>query len=166
MQHNKGFTIVELLIVIVIIGILAALVIVAYNGIQGRANDTAIQSDLRNIGQKIELYNTDNSAYPTLAQISSGSLGIKATKNSYSTAAGGANMAICISNLGYAVIALSKSNNKFSYSSIDGLKSFTASMSGIDATCASAGINSSDPGYWRIWGYNNGGSGVWVSWIN
>ena len=44
---NTGFTIVELLIVIVIIGILAAITIVAYNGIQNRANDTVIKNDLK-----------------------------------------------------------------------------------------------------------------------
>lgn len=47
-KNKNGFTIVELLIVIVVIGILAAITLVAYNGIQARANDTAIKSDLRN----------------------------------------------------------------------------------------------------------------------
>ena len=44
---QSGFTIVELLIVIVVIGILAAITIVAYNGIQQRAQASAIVSDLR-----------------------------------------------------------------------------------------------------------------------
>ncbi len=46
---SQGFTIVELLIVIVIIGILAALVIVAYNGIQARASDTKRVTDMQNV---------------------------------------------------------------------------------------------------------------------
>ena len=47
-HHQYGFTIVELLIVIVIIGILAAISIVAYNGVIGKANDSAVQQDLSN----------------------------------------------------------------------------------------------------------------------
>ncbi|RYF28607.1 MAG: prepilin-type N-terminal cleavage/methylation domain-containing protein, partial [Chloroflexi bacterium] len=42
--NNRGFTIVELLIVIVVIGILAAITIVAFNGIQNRGKAAAGQS--------------------------------------------------------------------------------------------------------------------------
>lgn len=45
-SRNKGFTIVELLIVIVVIAILAALALVSYNGMQKRAIDSRIKSDL------------------------------------------------------------------------------------------------------------------------
>lgn len=63
-NRQKGFTIVELLIVIVIIGILAALVIAAYNGIQTRANVTTMNADLRSMIKLIELYKADNGIYP------------------------------------------------------------------------------------------------------
>ena len=51
---QKGFTIVELLIVIVIIAILAAITIVAYNGIQGRATEAGITADLQSSTQRLE----------------------------------------------------------------------------------------------------------------
>lgn len=53
---QKGFTIVELLIVIVIIGILAAITIVAYNGIQARARDNVRKQDLAQLSKALKLY--------------------------------------------------------------------------------------------------------------
>jgi len=55
-RRSTGFTIVELLIVIVVIGILAAITIVAYNGIQNRAKSAALQSDTANAYKTIEAY--------------------------------------------------------------------------------------------------------------
>lgn len=52
-KKQKGFTIVELLIVIVVIGILAAISIVAYNGVQERARVQRANSDLSAIAKAI-----------------------------------------------------------------------------------------------------------------
>ena len=65
LKADKGFTIVELLIVIVIIGILAASTIVAYNVIQNRGKTASGQSNANAIVKKLEAYNAVNSAYPT-----------------------------------------------------------------------------------------------------
>jgi type IV pilus assembly protein PilA len=60
--RQSGFTIVELLIVVVIIAILAAITIVAYNGIQNRAKASAAQSAANSAIKKAEAYNADNTA--------------------------------------------------------------------------------------------------------
>ena len=61
---SRGFTIVELLIVIVVIAILAAITIVAYNGIQNRARASASQSAANTLAKKAEAANAVASAYP------------------------------------------------------------------------------------------------------
>lgn len=66
-RTSRGFTIVELLIVIVVIGILAALVIVTYNGIQQRARDTERKTDIKGMQGQLEAYWADQAKYPTLA---------------------------------------------------------------------------------------------------
>lgn len=62
---NSGFTIVELLIVIVVIGILAAITVVSYTGITNRAIMASLQSDLNNASTQLKIFNIDNSVYPS-----------------------------------------------------------------------------------------------------
>ena len=70
MQAEKGFTIVELLIVIVVIAILATITIVSYNGVQNRAKSTAAQKSASTVRDKAEAYNALNSTYPVGAATS------------------------------------------------------------------------------------------------
>lgn len=68
-NKSKGFTIVELLIVIVVIGILATLVIVTFTGIQQKARDSQRQTDINAIDSHLEAYFASNGNYPSFAQL-------------------------------------------------------------------------------------------------
>jgi prepilin-type N-terminal cleavage/methylation domain-containing protein len=64
-SREAGFTIVELLIVIVVIAILAAISIATFTGIQRQARDTARVSDVDVMRKGLELYYLDNGHYPS-----------------------------------------------------------------------------------------------------
>lgn len=64
LKKAHAFTVVELLIVIVVIAILAAVSIVAYNGIQNRAVATTLQSDLRNAATQLGIIKATDGNFP------------------------------------------------------------------------------------------------------
>ncbi len=68
-RTQQGFTIVELLIVIVVIGILAALVITTYNGIQQKGRNTDRTNDLGALKSHLESYNASNGRYPSTSNL-------------------------------------------------------------------------------------------------
>ena len=63
-HHKEAFTIVELLIVIVVIAILAAITIVAYNGLQNRAKSNQVVSGMTQYIKALALYAADKNTYP------------------------------------------------------------------------------------------------------
>ena len=67
-RHTTGFTLIELMVVLVIIGVLAALIV---PNVLDRADDaraTAAKTDVNNLMQALKLYKLDNQRYPTAAQ--------------------------------------------------------------------------------------------------
>lgn len=64
-KSTSGFTIVELLIVVVVIAILAAISVVAYTSIQERARDSIRADAMAKIERALELYKTDHGRYPS-----------------------------------------------------------------------------------------------------
>lgn len=162
--RQAGFTIVELLIVIVIIAILAAITIVAFNGIQDRARNSSIQTDLTNFSKKLELARVDTSdgLYPATL---TATMDIHANKSLYAT--GRNNWYYCASadRTQYALGVASTANGiGFFISSASGIQASALPNNPVDDahTCAIVGrLNGSQMGYgW------NGTSGSWSSWLN
>jgi len=169
MNYRQGFTIVELLIVIVVIAILAAITVVAYNGIQNRAYDSTVQSDLRNAYMKIVAYReTDgNGIFPDADDTELGKAGITASKNAYEA---GGNFLYCfvgrsLPTGAILLVAKSKSGKVFYYSTTAGAKQYTGSndIGGFAALCnellPATGITSASARYGALSG------GTWRSWV-
>lgn len=76
---QKGFTVVELIVVVVVIGILARVTIVAYSGAQERAEYGKAQSDIKNIYDAIIIYKSQTGAYPdaTTGHYTNAATGVK-----------------------------------------------------------------------------------------
>src|SRR3982751_4821398 len=70
-KRQSGFTIVELLIVIVVIGILATLVIVTFTGIQQKARNSQRQTDINALDSHLEAYYAQTGSYPSFAVLTS-----------------------------------------------------------------------------------------------
>jgi len=73
-KQDKGFTLVELLIVIVILGILATVTVFAVTGITTRGKDSACKADLKTIQTAEEAYNANTGDYGTQAELKAGGL--------------------------------------------------------------------------------------------
>ena len=110
MKKNEGFTLIELMIVIAIIGILAAIAIPQFSAYRKRSYDSAAQADLRNAATAQEAYFVDNSRYcGTEDTLIGGTYGL------YITNAGGVSVVFTIesaSNQSYVMKAFHPSGNE------------------------------------------------------
>jgi prepilin-type N-terminal cleavage/methylation domain-containing protein len=87
-RQRGGFTIVELLIVIVVIAILAAVTIVAFNGVKEKAHQATFQSDYESTSKAAAMYYNEQATsgtYPFSATTIT-QAGIKLSKSSYNAA--------------------------------------------------------------------------------
>lgn len=160
-NKQEGFTIVELLIVIVVIGVLAAIVIVAYNGVTRSARDASVQSDVRNFQKKIDIWKVETGQYPLWNELTA-SAGIKVNKSQYLAGASN-NWYYCVAadRSRFAVGATAESARAgFVYDSQTGLRTEATVWGGT--TCPAAMYTN---GAYAGCTWTNG-TCVWAVWIN
>ncbi|MDN5835617.1 MAG: prepilin-type N-terminal cleavage/methylation domain-containing protein [bacterium] len=185
---KQGFTIVELIVVIVVIAILVSLTAVAYGYLRDRTYDTTITTDLQSVAASMEAYKSAKGTYPkdfTKMSVDVPEASFDVSKDSYDvessmvTADGKVdNLIICsvITNM-YAAAAVSKSGHVLSIHSSDPkvVKVDTVDWTNdIIDMCRELGVGSfyqSSPGYAGVAYYSrdvtddNVGSG-WGNWRN
>lgn len=159
-QYQTGFTIVELLIVVVIIAILAAITIVAYGGIQNRANDSAIRSDLSNMAKLMEVMRVDTDRYP---QVNADFVAYSISRNSYDTVQNNFYYLLDTVAQNYAIGIRSKSNKGFILTK-GGIQEVPAVNASI--TASAIGKAPFDSGVVIIQGYDTSKTPKWnQNWV-
>jgi type IV pilus assembly protein PilA len=78
-QSEKGFTLIEMLIVIIILGILLGIAVPAYLKFKDRANNAAAQANIRAMVPAVEAYNADNNGYASMTIGGAGATSLQAT---------------------------------------------------------------------------------------
>lgn len=161
LKTKSGFTIVELLIVIVVIAILAAISIVAYNGIQNRANNSTVTADLRQTYSKLQLFKIDKGNFPLATSNDDINANFVTTRKVYG---GGGNALIyCTNSTDAAIVGRSKSGMGYYHSSVNGSGEINPwPGDGNASLCPAAGIATTSTGYYSRWIYVNG---TWESWF-
>jgi len=157
-KHTPGFTIVELLIVIVVIGILAVITIISFNGVQNRAYDIAIKSDLSNIADKLEFYRvtiSPTNQYPSSLIVAD--VDVTVSKNAYGNNyiqtgnTRGYNLLYCKGTTSdiYAVVAGSRSGKTFAVTHAKAPYESTTKLTTAGQQCGDEGIAP----YAAVWGF-------------
>lgn len=166
---TSGFTIVELLIVVVVIAILAAITIVSYNGITNQTHDAAVKSDLNTLKKKVEIYIAESNQRPNSLEFPGAVTSFKASKQSYAVRPTTDHNLIYCSGTGatsYALIGYSKSGKKFIVTSNSGVTEYTNAWTNQTVACQGAvsdyssnyrgyAAEDTSDGPWRAWAGGN-----------
>ena len=131
---QRAFTVVELLIVIVVIGILAAITVVAYGAIQDKARASSAASDIANVSRKAGLVKAMN-GYVTTPDLLTG-------ENSFKISPATHRMLTVCANVSGSHAVVSEARNGNIYYSRDGGTIIQDNTLNIESPCAALGIAS------------------------
>ena len=189
---NAGFTIIELIVVIIVISILTAMTVATYIGVKNRSYDTSIQADLKSVAAGLKAYKANTGNYPTtstqLSTMQDGNGNVvtaavpKVSHDGYDATSPSTtgdnvvrNLLICIRSGGtdpeFGIASYAKSGNVWFYTSNGGLTQNTQGWNGQVATeCPRLNIQTTDPGYVSWVGYQRDPASVtdtglgWQGW--
>jgi prepilin-type N-terminal cleavage/methylation domain-containing protein len=136
---QKGFTIVELLIVVVVIAILAAISIVAYNGITNRAKVSAASSALNQAVKKIALYKTTNADQLPVGATEAG-LGANFEYRRFDN---NTNYCVSVVSGGVSYYVRSSSENTYVQGSCSGVESIAGASAPLGQVVTSSSLSTS-----------------------
>lgn len=168
--HESGFTIVELLVVIIVIAILTAITIVSYAAVQNASKESVTQQDLATFGKIMTRYKADTGSYPS----DTSSILTNAYKVSFHTSIledkTAYNLIYCSAPPygSYSLLALTKTGKRFYIQDGDVAKEYTGSVAWTGTTlstiCSSVKSGTTNAG---VPGYRKSGSPAgWQTWSN
>lgn len=138
LAKKRGFTIIELLVVIVVVTILATIAVVSYRGVQNRANDSEQGADMTALAKSLKLFYTDKGYYPTSTQVADKAWALAnlpaLTADVYSSKLAGANQTVKASTNTIATDRVSLAPGYYLYGSsasytLDSSGNFTSNTS-------------------------------------
>jgi prepilin-type N-terminal cleavage/methylation domain-containing protein len=161
-SQTSGFTMIEVLVTISVIAILAAIVLAGYSAVQNRTFDSAVQSDLANDAKILAQYYSDNSDFPTGAELATLAVKLGFATSNYDASNNNALYCYTADGTKASLIAESRTGNVYYVTNTSRIPQvFGASFpQGGAIDCPNSGLPAG-----TLWTWMYGPGSGWASWV-